>query len=60
MARRKKSVRFSLRQSSKKYKTRPSPPFKARSKKGKTCKGNDGHMWKSRSFHGVYKWVRRV
>ena len=45
----------------KKYKTRPSPPFPANKCKGKTKKGNNGKMFKSKpDVNGVHKWVAVV
>ena len=45
----------------KKYKTRPSPPFPANKCKGKTKKGNNGKMFKSKpDANGVHKWVAVV
>jgi hypothetical protein len=45
------------RQTTKKYDSRPSPPFKARAYKGRRKRGNDGNWWKSTSnSNGVYTW----
>jgi hypothetical protein len=50
-----------IKQDSKKYKTRTSPPFPANKCKGKTKKGNNGKMFKSRpDANGVHKWVAVV
>ena len=37
-----------VKENTKKYKTRPSPPFPANKCKGKTKKGNNGKMFKSK------------
>jgi hypothetical protein len=43
----------------KKYRTRPSPPYRAKFCVGKTKKGNDGHMYVSRSdYNASARWVR--
>jgi len=50
-----------VKDDTKKYKTRPSPPFPANKCKGKTKKGNNGKMFKSKpSANGVHKWVAVV
>ena len=50
-----------IKQDSKKYKTRTSQPFPANKCKGKTKKGNNGKMFKSRpDANGVHKWVSVV
>ena len=50
-----------VKQDSKKYKSRPSPPFPANKCKGKTKKGNNGKMFKSKpDANGVHKWVAVV
>jgi hypothetical protein len=41
-----------------KYKSRPSPPYHAQGCKGKMMKGNDGKKYKSvADSRGVYRWV---
>lgn len=50
-----------VKENTKKYKTRPSPPFPANKCKGKTKKGNNGKMFKSKpDVNGVHKWVAVV
>ena len=50
-----------VKDDTKKYKTRPSPPFPANKCKGKTKKGNNGKMFKSKpDVNGVHKWVAVV
>jgi hypothetical protein len=50
-----------VKDETKKYKTRPSPPFPANKCKGKTKKGNNGKMFKSKpDVNGVHKWVAVV
>jgi len=50
-----------VKDNTKKYKTRPSPPFPANKCKGKTKKGNNGKMFKSKpDVNGVHKWVAVV
>jgi len=50
-----------VKDNTKKYKTRPSPPFPANKCKGKTKKGNNGKMFKSKpDANGVHKWVAVV
>ena len=50
-----------VKDETKKYKTRPSPPFPANKCKGKTKKGNNGKMFKSKpDSNGVHKWVAVV
>ena len=50
-----------VKDETKKYKTRPSPPFPANKCKGKTKKGNNGKMFKSKpDTNGVHKWVAVV
>ena len=48
-----------VKQTSKKYTERPSPPIKAKDCKGKTKKGNDGSMYVSKAAsNGVYRWSK--
>jgi len=50
-----------VKDNTKKYKTRLSPPFPANKCKGKTKKGNNGKMFKSKpDVNGVHKWVAVV
>jgi hypothetical protein len=50
-----------VKDNTKKYKSRPSPPFPANKCKGKTKKGNNGKMFKSKpDVNGVHKWVAVV
>ena len=50
-----------VKDNTQKYKTRPSPPFPANKCKGKTKKGNNGKMFKSKpDVNGVHKWVAVV
>jgi hypothetical protein len=50
-----------VKDNTKKYKSRPSPPFPANKCKGKTKKGNNGKMFKSKpDANGVHKWVAVV
>lgn len=50
-----------VKDDTKKYKTRSSPPFPANKCKGKTKKGNNGKMFKSKpDVNGVHKWVAVV
>ncbi len=43
-----------------KYKERPSPPYHASDCKGKSMKGNDGTMYISKAdAKGIYKWIRK-
>jgi hypothetical protein len=47
-----------IKQETKKYLSRPSPPFPAGDCKRKTKKGNNGKMFKSKEYaNGVYRWV---
>jgi hypothetical protein len=47
-----------IKQTAKKYKGRPSPPYSAQSCKGRTLKGNNGKMYVSRpDKRGIHKWV---
>jgi hypothetical protein len=47
-------------QTTKTYKTRPSPPFKAPDCPGQTRKGNDGIMYESReAANGKYRWFKK-
>lgn len=47
-------------QTTKTYKTRPSPPFKAPDCPGQTRKGNDGIMYESReAANGRYRWFKK-
>ena len=46
-------------QVSKKYTTRPSPPYPANDYCGKKKKGNDGHMYISKpNKNGICRWVQ--
>jgi hypothetical protein len=48
-----------VRQTTKNYTSRASPPYKAKDCKGSLMRGNDGHPWNSkRDTNGVYRWVR--
>jgi hypothetical protein len=48
-----------VKQTTKKYKTRPSPPYPANKCRNTTKKGNYGNFYKSVSDKkGVYKWTR--
>lgn len=59
LAKRKKPKAKSALQTSRRYAGRPSPPFHARSYKGRTKRGNDGRMWRStRNRAGIYQWKR--
>ena len=52
-----KSKMMCTRQTLKKYKTRPSPPYSAATCIGRTKKGNDGTRYMSKP--GLYaKWVK--
>lgn len=43
----------------KKYSTRPGPPFPAQECRGQVRQGNDSHMYKSEmAANGVYRWKR--
>ena len=62
-----KSARRSARKSdsgceqhfTKRYTSRPSPPYPAQNCKGMRKLGNDNHPWNSeRSRNGTYRWVR--
>lgn len=45
------------RQTTKKYTTRPSPPYPAQECKRRKMRGNDGNMWTSQpAVNGVYRW----
>jgi hypothetical protein len=47
-----------IKQTAKKYKGRPGPPYSAQDCKGRTLKGNNGKMYVSRpDKRGIYKWV---
>ena len=50
----------SLKKSTKKYTSRPSPPYPANEPKirGTVKRGNDGTMYKSKLMGGVHKWMR--
>jgi hypothetical protein len=58
--RKRKSKAKCLKQTLKRYRTRPSPPYRAEFCRGKTRKGNDGHMYRSRSDFNFApaRWVR--
>ena len=59
LAKRKRPKAKSALQTSRRYAGRPSPPFHARSYKGRTKRGNDGRMWRStRNRAGIYQWKR--
>lgn len=48
-----------IKQNTKKYKSRSSPPYSAMDCKGKTIIGNDGEMYISKSNkRGIYRWVK--
>jgi len=48
----------SIKETQKKYTTRPSPPFPASECKNKKKKGNNGKFFKSVvGKNGVYKWI---
>ena len=58
--RKRKSKAICRKETLKKYRTRPSPPYRAGFCVGKKKKGNDGHMYVSKSdfnFAGP-RWVR--
>lgn len=47
------------KQTTKKYTTRPSPPYPANQCKGKKKVGNDGKKWVSKAnVTGIYTWRR--
>ena len=47
-----------VRQTTKKYTSRPSPPYPANQCPKKEHEGNDGNTWVSkRASNGVYRWV---
>lgn len=44
----------------KKYRSRPGPPYHASDCKGQTKKGNDGNLYRSKpDARGVYKWIAK-
>ncbi len=48
-----------VKETSAKYKSRPSPPYHANDCKGETKPGNDGQTYISKADkHGVYHWVK--
>lgn len=48
-----------IKQKTKKYKSRSSPPYSAMNCRGKTISGNDGEMYTSKSNkRGIYRWVK--
>jgi hypothetical protein len=48
-----------IKQNTKKYKSRSSPPYSAMDCQGKTIPGNDGAMYISKSNkRGIYRWVK--
>lgn len=50
-----------VKQTSKKYTERPSPPFPANECRDMTKRGNDGSMYESvAASNGVYRWVKKV
>jgi hypothetical protein len=54
-------ARACRRQTAKKYKSRPSPPFSAQACRGTRKQGNDGHTYVSRpDSRGVYRWTAAV
>jgi hypothetical protein len=54
-----KSKSKCIKQNTKKYKSRSSPPYSAMDCQGKTITGNDGTMYTSTSDkRGVYRWVK--
>jgi hypothetical protein len=49
-----------VRQTAKRYKSRPSPPFHARDCKGETKEGNDGAPYVSvANAKGVFQWIKK-
>ena len=55
-----KKVYQCVRQTLKKFTSRPSPPFRAQECPYKKKKGNDGHMYVSKpnDINGIFRWVR--
>ena len=50
-----------IKQNTKKYTSRKSPPYKANECCGETKKGNDGMMYKSKpNKKGICKWYKVV
>ena len=48
-----------IKQNTKKYKSRSSPPYSAMDCQGKTMTGNDGATYESKSDkRGIYRWVK--
>lgn len=47
-----------VRQTTKKYTSRNSPPFPANQCRGTVKEGNDGNMWESRG-ENIYRWYRQ-
>lgn len=50
-----------VRQTHKRYTSRPSPPYHAKDCAGKVLTGNDGEQYKSTANkNGVFVWVRKT
>jgi hypothetical protein len=57
--RKRKSKAKCVKQTTKKYTSRPSPPYRASLCVGKRKKGNDGNMWKSEMTASyITRWVK--
>lgn len=54
-----KRVYHCVRQTTKKYTQRHSPPYQAQECPGKKMKGNDGNMYISHmaNVSGIYRWI---
>ena len=57
--RKSKKVYHCVRQTTKKYTSRPSPPYPAQECPGKKKKGNDGRMYLSKpdETYGICRWI---
>lgn len=54
-----KKKKMCVKQTTKRYRERPSPPFPANSCPGLRKRGNDKHIWASvANRNGVYRWKR--
>jgi hypothetical protein len=56
-----KKIYHCVRQTLKKYTSRPSPPFPAQECPHKKKKGNDGRMYVSKpdDTYGIFRWVKQ-
>lgn len=56
--RKSKKVRHCVKLKTRKYTSRPSPPYSAQECPNKTLKGNDGKKYTSSSSElGIYRWI---